>query len=78
MVRRCNTLLALCLLGACGGDSSPTGGGGDSSGGGDGSGGDDPSGGVRENIGPIFEESRTTLEVVAVEGNRVVVETVES
>jgi len=52
--------LALCLLAAGCGDSSPTGGGDPSDGRGN-----EPGGG-RENIGPIFEESRTALRLLSV------------
>lgn len=67
MVRHLFTL-ALCLLAACGGDSLwPTGGGGDpSDGGGIGAGSGNDPGGVRENVGPIFEESRTALRLLSV------------
>ncbi len=69
MVRRLFTLVALCALGACGGDRSPTGGGGDPPGNGDnpGNGEDNPGGDRAENTEPIFQESRSTLEVVSVE-----------
>jgi hypothetical protein len=74
MVRRLFTLVVLCVLGACGGDSSPTGGGGDPSGnGGDnpgngsGNGGDNSGGDRVENTEPIFDESRSTLQVLSVE-----------
>jgi hypothetical protein len=61
MVRRLGGLVALCLLGACGGDSSPTGGGTP-----DGNG-NPPDNEGNGNSGPIFEENSTSLEVVAVE-----------
>ena len=60
MVRRLGGLVALCLLGACGGDS-PTGGGTP-----DGNG-NPPDNEGNGNSGPIFEENSTSLEVVAVE-----------
>ncbi len=50
------TLVALCLMSACGGDSSPTGVGDNSSGEAE-----------NRNDGPIFEENNTSLVVVAVE-----------
>ena len=61
MVRRLGGLVALCLLGACGGDNSPTGGGTP-----DGNG-NPPDNEGNGNSGPIFEENSTSLEVVAVE-----------
>lgn len=61
MVRRLCNLTALCLLSACGGDSSPTGGGPP-----DGNG-SPPDTGGNGNSGPIYEETSTSLEVMAVE-----------
>ena len=56
MARWLFTLVALCLMSACGGDSSPT------------SVGDNSSGEAENgNDGPIFEENNTSLVVVAVE-----------
>jgi|GEM_PF-2767372 len=72
IARRLFTLLAVCVLGSCGSDSSPTGVGGDPSdgrvdnpgnGGGNSGGGDEEAG----NTDPIFNESRSTLRIVSMD-----------